>query len=72
MIVEVKVKCGKKANSISRINNIFEVNVVDLPIKGKANKRVQEIISEFMHVPKSNVKIIQGLSSNNKKVEILE
>ncbi len=44
---------------------------VDAPaLNGKANKRLIEIMSEHFNVSKSSIKILRGLKSKNKMVEI--
>ena len=44
---------------------------VDAPAsEGKANKRLIEILSEYFNVQKSSIKILKGIKSRNKIVNI--
>ncbi len=49
----------------------FTVKTTQPPEDGKANKAVIELLSEFLDVKKSQVRITSGLTSRNKMVEIL-
>ncbi len=44
------------------------VNVA--PEDGKANKAVIEMLSDFLDIPKSKIRITNGLTNRNKVVEI--
>ncbi|VFJ14561.1 conserved protein of unknown function [Candidatus Nitrosocosmicus franklandus] len=48
----------------------ISVSINELPIKGRANRAVIKMISGYFHVKPTNVKIIRGLSSRTKVVEI--
>ncbi|MGB9620930.1 MAG: DUF167 domain-containing protein [Brevinematia bacterium] len=71
MIIEVKVKPKSSKEGFLKIEERkFEVSVIEPPEKGKANKRVIEILSEHFKVPKSNIKLIKGETSKIKLFEI--
>jgi len=46
------------------------VRVTATPEKGKANEKVIKLLAKHFKVAKSQVKIIRGLTSRNKTVEI--
>ncbi len=39
--------------------------------KGRANARLVEIMSDYFEVPKSRIRIISGLKSREKSVDVL-
>ena len=43
-----------------------------MPEKGKANKAVINLLSEFLRIPKSTIQIKSGLGKINKIIEIQE
>jgi len=72
MIIKVKVKPSAKQNKIEERNGSYFVRVKEKAEKGKANKKVIELLSEYFKVPKSNVEIKTGEKSRNKIVKILK
>lgn len=48
----------------------FKVKTTVVPEDGKANKAVIELLAEFFGVKKSQVRIVSGLTSRTKIVEI--
>lgn len=69
--INVKVKTNSRSNDVVMLdNNLFEVKVTIPPEKGKANKKVIELLAEFLKVPKTNISIIRGHSSKQKVFEI--
>jgi hypothetical protein len=68
----VKVKPKAKETKIEKVDeNQFQIWVKEAPHKGKANKALIEIIAEYFNVPKSKVKIVSGVASRQKCIEIL-
>ena len=61
---------AKKAEVIEISDDEFKVKVDKVPEKGKANKRLIEILSEHFNTSKGNIKIVAGEKSHNKIVEI--
>ncbi|WP_029523136.1 DUF167 domain-containing protein [Persephonella sp. KM09-Lau-8] len=71
MIIKVKVKPNAKKNEIKQIEeNFYEIRVTVVPEKGKANKKVVELLSDYLNVPKSRIKLIRGETSREKVFEI--
>lgn len=48
----------------------YKVKVTVLPIKGKANKRVEEMLADYFGISKNQVQIVQGEKNKNKLVYI--
>ncbi len=71
MRIQVKVIPNSKEAKVEKEGEgVLRVRV-DAPTKeGKANKRLIELLAEYFSKPKSSVRIVKGLSSRNKVVEI--
>ncbi len=73
MKITVKVKPNAKKNEVKKIDeNRYEIRVTVVPEKGKANKKVIELLSKELKVPKSKIKLIKGETSKEKIFEIEE
>lgn len=71
MIIKVKVKTKAKEEKIAKTGeNSFAVFVKEMPIKGKANKAVINLLAEYFKIPKSRFKIVSGKTAKNKTIEI--
>ena len=70
--IEVKVEPRSSRKQITGImdNTILKVKLTAPPVDGSANDQLIELISESTGVKKSQIKIIRGLSSKRKLVEI--
>jgi|GEM_PF-568700 len=70
MKINIKVKTLSQENKVIKDDKRYVVYVTDPPEKGKANRKVIKLISEFFKVPKSEINIIFGEKFSNKIVEI--
>jgi uncharacterized protein len=72
IMIEVKVEPRSSRRQISGImdNDILKVKLTAPPVDGSANEQLIELISETTGVRKSQIKIVRGLSSKRKLVEI--
>lgn len=70
MKIKVKVYPNSSKERVKQELGEFKVYVSASPDKGKANKRLIEILSAYLKVKKSSLKITRGLSSREKTVEI--
>ncbi len=71
MKIKVKVKPNAKKNEVKKIEeDFYEIRVTVVPEKGKANKKVIELLSKELKVPKSRIKLIRGETSKEKIFEI--
>ncbi len=65
--IKVKVKPRSSTNELKKISeDSFEARVTAVPEKGKANKKVIELIAEHFNTAKSKVKLISGESYREK------
>lgn len=71
MKISVKVKPGAKENEIEKIGeNDFKISVKEPAKEGRANRAVIKALAKHLGISQSSVKIISGLKSKNKMVEV--
>ena len=71
MKVFVFVKPNKKKSEIRKIkNDRYEVSVTSPAREGKANKEIQDVLSEYFSVSKSNVSLLHGRKAKEKVFEV--
>ena len=68
MKIKVKIHPSSSQEKIERLgDNNYEVWLKEKPIEGKANKSLEKFFKKYF---KKTVKIVSGLKSKNKVVEI--
>ena len=72
MTITVKVKPGAKKAKVEKKEDIFTIWVDAPPVEGKANKKLIKILSEYFKKPKGSFKIVKGVKSKHKMIEIEE
>ena len=71
MRIKVKVKPNARSNEVKELEkNCYEVKVSVSPEKGKANKKVIELLSKHFKIPKSKISIVSGELFKEKIIEI--
>ena len=71
MKLTVLVKPNAKEDTVQKLSDTEFLIRVKAPARdGKANEAVVNILSEFLNIPKSNIKIISGFKGKRKIVEI--
>ena len=71
MKIELKVITRAKKEIVEKISeNSYRIKVSLPPEKGKANKRVIELLSKEFGISKQYIRIISGEISNRKTIEI--
>jgi uncharacterized protein (TIGR00251 family) len=68
MRYEVHVKLHK--NHLEIKDNVINIGISACPEKGKANAEIIRKLAKHFKVPQSSVKIISGLTSKKKIIEI--
>lgn len=69
--LRTKVITRARENSIKKDpTGKWVIRVTAAPSSGQANERVIELLAEEFHAAKSNIRIVQGLRSNQKVIEI--
>ena len=71
MYLHIKAKPGSKTNQfIVRGDSIPVIKIKALAKDGKANDELILFLSEKLGLPKSKIKIVSGISSPFKKIEV--
>ena len=71
MKIFVSVKTKSKEEKVEKIDkNHFKVKVKELPVDGKANKKVVKLIADYFKVPSSDIDIATEHKSSKKIIEI--
>ncbi len=71
MRITVRVKPNAKKDEIKKIDtDYYEVRVTAIPEKGKANKKVVQVLSKHFKIPKSKIRLIRGETSREKVFEL--
>lgn len=72
MKIFIKVKTKAKNELVKKLDNShYSVSIKKPPVQGKANQAIMEALAEYFEVNKSNVKIVSGLTSKQKIIEIV-
>lgn len=72
---KIKVICKSAINKIFLSDNPkydFKVKVNSIPEKGKANKKVLELLAEHFAISQNSIMIISGEHNNLKTIQINE
>ena len=72
MRIQVVVTPNAKESYVKKEGDSYVVAVDAPPVKGKANKRLIEILADYFGVKKSSVKIIKGEKQRRKLIEIIK
>ncbi|MDE1871244.1 MAG: DUF167 domain-containing protein [Candidatus Micrarchaeota archaeon] len=72
MEIAVEVTANSKTASVSRTGgNSYRVKVDAQARHGRANARLIEILSEYLGVPKSSIRIAKGRNSRSKILSVI-
>ncbi|MBU0706834.1 DUF167 domain-containing protein [Patescibacteria group bacterium] len=66
--ITVKVIPNAKNNLISYQDGLYKIKLTASPDKGKANKQLIALLSEYFSIPISRIKIISGNTSRTKRI----
>jgi uncharacterized protein len=72
MLINVHVTPNSKEANVTKLDESnFEARIDERAEEGQANKRLIEILSKYLNVPKSRIRIVKGIKSRDKIVEVL-
>lgn len=71
MLLNIKVITRASKNQIKEEDTQYKVYLTAAPIDGKANDALIEILASHFHITKQQIKIVRGLKSKHKMVEII-
>ncbi len=71
LVISVKVRPGASRKGIDGIEgDALKVWLTAPPVEGAANEQLVDVLSEAFGIKKSGIRVIKGLSSRNKVVEV--
>ena len=71
MRIFTKVKPNSKKEEVKQIDPThFEIKVSASPHEGQANQAVIKVLTDYLDIPKSRLKIVLGEKSKHKTLEI--
>ena len=71
MKIRVKVKANSKTEEITQDGEaVYSIKVKAVAKEGKANMAVIKLLSQKFNIPKSSIRIINGLKARNKLIEM--
>ena len=70
MKFKIKVIANSSRQEVKEENGILKVHLKAVPMKGKANEELIELLAEHFNVKKGQVSIMKGYKSNIKEIEI--
>lgn len=59
---------SSRSEIVGEAEGVLRVKLTAPPVEGAANKALVELLSDRLHIAKSKITIIAGLSSRNKTV----
>jgi uncharacterized protein YggU (UPF0235/DUF167 family) len=62
----VRVTTHARQNKVVEMDGVFRVYTTAVPENGRANDAVIDLLSEYLNVPKTRIKIVKGHSSRDK------
>lgn len=71
MKILIKVAPNSKIEEVIKDSDKLLVRVKEPPKEGKANKAVIRLLAKHFKVPQNSIRVISGLGSKNKVIEIL-
>ena len=71
MYITVKVIPNSSVQKLIKIKELYyRAKLVSQPIRNKANQELIGLLSQHFHVSKKNIKILSGLTSQEKLIKI--
>ena len=71
MQISLQVKPNSNEDSVEVLTEfLFKIYVKAKPVRGKANKSIINVLSEFLEISPRQIAILRGTASNNKLVKL--
>ncbi len=69
--IKINLKPASKEESCNLINGVYYVKVVATAIKGRANRRLLQVLSRYLNVKTSKLVILKGETDKHKTIGII-
>ena len=66
----IRVTPHAKQNKVVESDGVLRVYTTVAPENGRANSAVIELLSDYLDVPRSRIKILKGLAGRDKVVSV--
>jgi uncharacterized protein (TIGR00251 family) len=70
MLLNIRVIPNAKQDKVVEEENRLKIYLTSPPVEGKANKALVKFLAQHFETKKNKIKIVKGLKSKNKIVEI--
>jgi uncharacterized protein (TIGR00251 family) len=71
MRLNVHVTPRSSRNEVIVRDGVLRVRVTAPPVDGAANAAIQEVLAEWLDLPKRAIRIVRGESGRNKTIDII-
>ena len=72
MNIEVRVMPRSSREEVVKVGeDSYKVYMHEAAVEGKANKKLIEMIANYLSIKKSNIGITRGIKSKNKLIKII-
>jgi hypothetical protein len=72
MLLSIKAKPSSQKEEVVKLNkNTFKVFVKEPPVKGRANQAIINLLANYFHIAKSQIRIVKGEKSREKVIMII-
>jgi uncharacterized protein (TIGR00251 family) len=68
--IQLKVTPNSSKSEVKLENGVFRVKLKSKPVDGKANLELVKLLAEHFRVPTSSIRILRGLKSRDKVVQV--
>ena len=69
-LLYLNIKPNSKKFSIIENGQFLTIHLLSKPVKNKANKELINVIREKLNIPSAQIKIVSGLKSTTKVIQI--
>lgn len=71
MIIEITVKSKQRESKVEKIDDkTYRISVKSPPIQNKANLEIVKLLSQYLDIPQSKIRIKLGKTNSKKVVDI--
>lgn len=71
MKIFITAKTNAREDKVEEIDSThFKISTKELPINGRANLAIIELIADYFDIPKTSISIVSGYSGKNKVFEV--
>jgi hypothetical protein len=70
-VLQVRVQPGASREELVRVSETeFKAKLTSAPEKGKANEELLKLLSEYLQIPRTRLKMVRGQTARIKLIEV--